>query len=1036
MVFSHCNEGFFMFLFLLLLLPYSLSVTDTTFLGQGNETDWLALLDFKNQITSDPLNKIMDSWNQSIHFCSWFGVTCSPSSGRVITLNLSSLSLVGTITPSLGNLTFLTQVNLGDNSFSGEIPQQIGRLQRLQSLNLSNNYLGGNIPTNLTTCRELKVLHLVSNELVGEIPNELSPLSKLLLLYLANNKLTGKIPTWIGNFSSLRSLSLSQNNFQGGIPQELGKLSKLKFFQLYGNELVGTIPSSIYNISTIYFFSVTKNQLHGELPQDIGLKFPNLQFFYGGGNRFKGQIPPSLRNSSALQALDFANNLISGTIPTGLGRLQNLYRLNFDNNKLGNGKAADLEFLASLANCSALQFLGLKGNMFGGSLPRSIANLSTNMQRLTLGSNLLSGTLPDGIGNLFNLYALGLENNSLNGSVPNDLGKLQNIVGLYLSNNRFSTLIPSSFGNLTALTGLFMEDNMLEGNIPPSLGNCTKLLELTLSRNNLGGSIPKEIMGLSSLSISLSLANNQLTGSIPFEVGKLINLKELHVSGNNLSGEIPSSLGGCIILETLLMDNNLFEGKIPPSIKDLKGLVQLDLSHNNLSGEIPRFLAEIRGLEILDLSYNDLQGEVPTGGIFNNASQITLLGNEHLCGGISNLLLPACPPKTAGSSRKTLTRKTIIIVVIVIVLFALLSSAIIFCIWKRTKKTPITTSSENELPKVRFISYQDLLRSTDGFSTSNLIGSGSFGSVYKGSLPNDGTVVAVKVLNLQQQGATKTFIDECKALKGIKHRNLLELLTVCSSVDYQGNDFKALVYEFMINGNLDQWLHPEDQNKKLNMKQRLAIAMDVAHALEYLHYHCETPIVHRDLKPSNVLLDQDMTAHVGDFGLASFVLEASNGQSISEGLKGSIGYIAPECGLRVQVSTFEDVYSYGILLLEMFTGKRPTDDMFKDGLDLHSFVAMALPENAMNIVDPSLLLEEAGVEEETYIDNRIERVLQERVMASRFQNRANNTHLMEESLIAVMSIGVSCSNSLPSQRMAMDVVTKKLHAIRDSFNKL
>jgi Leucine-rich repeat (LRR) protein len=890
----HFNWILFIFFHGILLLK------SARILAFANDTDRLALLDFKKQISEDPV-QIMSSWNDSTHFCNWFGVTCSPSSKRVMVLNLEAQRLAGYITPFMGNLTYLTGINLGNNSIYGEIPQEMGRLRRLQHLNVSYNSLGGKLPTNLSHCTQLRVLHVGTNKLVGQIPEQFSSLSKLVYLNLGVNNLTGTIPAWIGNFSSLHSLFLLRNNLQGSIPSELGRLSDLGIFTLFGNNLSGTIPPLIYNISSIYIFSVTQNQLHGSLPPDVGLTLPNLEYFTGGVNSFTGPIPVSLSNASRLDTLDFSENGLTGTVPQNLARLSGLVILNFDGNKLGNGKVGDLNFLGFLANCTSLGALGLGSNQFGGTLPSSIANLSSQLNTLTMGGNMIHGSIPIGIGNLVNLTILGLEVNYLGGPLPNALGKLHQLQELYLYTNKFSGPIPFSIGNLTKLTKLHMEENKFEGNIPTSLGNCQNLLILNLSTNNLNGSIPKEVIGLSSLSISLVMSRNSLTGTLPFEVGSLKNLGELDLSENRLSGEIPASLDSCISLEGLYLEDNSFEGAIPSSLETLRGLEQIDLSRNNLSGQIPKFFSKFLSLKYLDLSHNDLEGKVPSEGIFLKVSAISLFGNDKLCGGVPELLLPKCYRKSQRSSMKRLALKVVIPIMLVLVPLCFFFT---FYMVKKWRKRPLVASSLKDW-RLACISYAELQASTNYFSVDNLIGSGSFGSVYRGVLSSNGANVAVKVLNLQQRGASKSFIDECNALKSLRHRNLLKIITACSSIDHQGNDFKSLVFEFMSNGSLDQWLHPlkdeQHQCKRLSFIQRINIAIDVAYALEYLHFHCEMPIVHCDIKPSNVLLNEDMVAHVGDFGLAKFIFEASHNpsknetlsESLSIALKGSVGYIPP-----------------------------------------------------------------------------------------------------------------------------------------------
>ncbi|KAM7466592.1 hypothetical protein LguiB_014154 [Lonicera macranthoides] len=1006
-------------LLLILFVALLLNVTLATTNYRGNDTDSLDLLAFKSNL-HDPLG-VLSSWNRSVHFCKWQGIKCGLQHRRVTVLNLTSSGLVGSLSPNIGNLSFLRHIAFDNNSLQGQIPPEIGRLFRLQSLRLHSNSLEGEIPANLSHCTSLMRITLESNKLVGEIPRELPNLSNLLVLSVGTNYLRGEIWSSFGNLTSLETISLSSNALVGSIPDTFGKLIKLSYLGIGANQISGMVPSSIYNLSSLTTLYLSDNQLHGSIPQNLGLSLPYLQYLDLFENQFTGTIPTSLTNISELLCLELSNNNFKGNIPSNFGSLQHLLHFSLGSNFLGHEEVDDLNFLNSLNNCSRLEVLAVNSNQLGGVLPNSLGNLSTRLQYFSVAMNKISGVIPSGFGNLFNLEKLHVEQNQFEGEIPDFIGDMQKLQVLGLNTNRISGQLPTFLGNLSFLSHVHLQDNKLEGTIPSSLGNCKNLLTLDLSQNNLSGKIPKEFFSASAI-FKVNLSHNHLVGPIPSQVGNMKNLVEFDASENKLSGEIPIELGKCMGLMNLYLDDNFFEGSIPPSFESLKSIENLDISSNNLSGIVPKFLVNF-SLESLNLSFNNFEGELPTHGVFANASAIFVVGNNDLCGGISVLQLPRCKTRTLKERRLSCFQIILILGGCLLLIISMLSLFVI-CWLKKKKNVQSCALFRNE--SLITVSYGDLLKATDGFSSTNLIGVGSFGSVYKGILDREEKMVAVKVLNLQREGASKSFMAECEALRNIRHRNLVKIITSCSSIDFEGNDFKALVYEFMPNGSLERWLNSsrETANGKdepciLNLHQRINIALDVACALEYLHYQCEKPIVHCDLKPSNILLDKDMVAHVGDFGLAKFLRpELSNANQSSIGIRGTIGYVAPEYGLGSELSINGDVYSYGILLLEMMIGRSPIDPMFNEGLNLHNFAKMALVDHVKEIVGLKIPSnDEEEMEKET---------------SNNKQNRGQprNGITKEDCLISMVKVGIACSMESPQDRMDFNHVIREVYSVR------
>ncbi|XP_031480274.1 receptor-like protein kinase isoform X2 [Nymphaea colorata] len=775
----------------------------------------------------------------------------------------------------------------------------------------------------------------------------------------------------------------------------------------------GVLCNRLHRVVSI---NMSQVGVSGKLVSEIGL-LAHLQKVDLAGNNLSGEIPATLGNCTELVYLDLSMNFLSGPIPESFGRLKRLSSLSLYGNFLNNGLPR------TLFQLPLLETLYLNQNNFSGIIPDSMGNLTT-LRIAWLSDNCLFGVLPESIGNCTQLTELYLFNNQLVGSLPPTLNRISGLGYVDVHRNRFSGRVQIGDGGCGSLNVLILSFNSFSGQIPMQLGNCSELVALAMVDNSLSGSIPASFGSLTKLS-QLYLSKNQLSGSIPPEIGNCASLTDLQINENQLRGRIPSQIGGIPeflsafgrLLE-LQLGGNMLGGDIPPSLGEIQSLdIGLNISCNGLVGQIPLQLGQLYKLQSLDISLNNLTGNLsPLVGLqsilqvnvshnhfvgaiphswvkFLNISPTSFLGNSGLC--IPCLqddiicddgILARC--KATKSDHRT-TR----VMVVAIVLGAIFLSVLLLTVVKLLPLShPHSNVAELQLQEGPSSMLNRVMEATGNLNQQYIIGRGAHGTIYKVEHGLGKPYVVKKIDFKGRKGPNKSMMKEIQTLGSIKHRNLLKL------ENFWFRDSHGLIlYDFMENGSLHDVLHEVRPPPLLEWNVRYRIALGIAQGLAYLHHDCNPAIIHRDIKPKNVLLDSEMEPHISDFGIAKLMKLSSTGPP-SSSVVGTPGYMAPEMAFSTLKSKESDVYSYGVLLLELLTRKKALDPSFGEEMDIVGWVNATLI-SSNKVIDPCLTAE--------FLDSSI-----------------------KEEVSKVLLIAMRCTAKDPSGRPTMRGVVKRVLDIK------
>ncbi|XP_024402874.1 probable LRR receptor-like serine/threonine-protein kinase At1g74360 [Physcomitrium patens] len=776
----------------------------------------------------------------------------------------------------LSNCQYLRKLDIAWNQFSGLLPPKLGNCTHLEMLVMQGNLFSGSIPGELGKLKKLKVLR------VGELPQNISQCSSLEILDIGDN-FTGAIPPWLGHLANLQSVTFQINKFPGTIPAEVTTLPMLRYIDFSNNSIQGSVLKEFARVSSLRLLRLSNNNMTGSIPEVLGYMYK-------------------------LQGLDISSNFLNGSIPKSFGNLQDLLWLHLGYNKLTGILPQEL------TNCSSLTWLNLAHNQMRGQIPYSFSNLGWDSERV-FRQNQKNPWIADGVGGC-SMLATWAPTQSKHFKTLLDVKDLQ----------KCHVWLP-----LLVSGGLQLRSNK-------STGENKVLSYWQLKSNNLIGVIP-DLKNALSLGF-LILSKNGLKGPIPLEIGNL-PLYYLDVSTNNLNGTIPNTLGNASLQVTLHVAYTVLSGTLPAELGNLNALTVLNDSYNpKLSGIIPskgQFTTFELDFYIGDynLCLNDTD-PMYTKALINLSTSSTNV--PKLCSQVSNVV----STKTKKRSR----RKKKIIKVLETTLMSSLStlSALLFLnsvycmvpkwrkrkamakkglnLWDKSSEKSHWSSTEvdgslqssvasfSPFSNLKSLTYSHLVQATKNFSQDNIIGDGGCGIVYKAKL-GDSTTVAIKKMKQNGPQGPREFRAEMDTLGIIRHENLVSLLGYCCN-----NEEMLLFCEYLVKGSLDDWLYESDAKAaQLDWPLRFRISLETARGLAFLHRECVRHVNHRGMKSSNILLNENFKAVLTDFGMARTM--GIDWTHVSTTVVGTPGYIPPECSQTWRAITMGDVYSLGVVMLEL-----------------------------------------------------------------------------------------------------------------------
>ncbi|XP_060967118.1 probable LRR receptor-like serine/threonine-protein kinase At1g56140 isoform X1 [Cannabis sativa] len=806
-----------------------------------------------------------------------------------------------------------------------------GSLCHITQLRVSRMDVGGQIPEELWTLTFLSYLNLGRNFLTGSLSPSIGNLTNLQYLYLGMNALSGEVPKELGLLTQLSTLYILSNNFSGPLPPELGNLTKLEIFSFSSCGVSGEIPSTFENLRSMKTFYASDNELTGKIPHFIGT-WSNLINLALQGNSFQGPIPSTLANLTSLVQLRLSD--ISNTSSP----------------------------LAFITNIKSLVTLELRNNDIAGTIPSSIGKL-TQLEHLDLSFNKLNGPIPESLFNMDSLIYLFLGNNSLNGTLP--WKNSSSPLNIDLSYNNFAGSIPFWVNDqqnlqLNLVGNNFTIDNSSNSNFLLGLGCLQRNFPCNRDRSlysnfgiNCGGEQITSSDGVvyEKDDETLGPATHFVTSSKRWAVSNVgrFQWNDSHSYISTSSSHFTNTL-----------DSELFQtARLSASSLRYYGLglqngnYTVKLHFAETAFENPRTWTSL-GKRIFDIYIQanrviqnfDIRKEA--GGISfkvvlkefkvvvsQNYLEIHLFwaGKGTCCipevgnygPSISAIsatqdFTPTVSNISPSLSNKKSRTSLIVGITVGVVILSFMSIVVAFYLIQIRKKSQMKDDDDEFLGidvKPLTFRYAELKTATNDFDSSNKLGEGGFGPVYKGTL-EDGRVIAVKQLSLTSKQGKSQFVAEIATISAVQHRNLVKLYGCCIE-----GDKRLLVYEYLENKSLDQALYG-NQSLNLNWSTRFDICLGIARGLAYLHEESRVRIVHRDVKSSNILLDSNFTPKISDFGLAK-LYEDQKTHISTAGVAGTIGYLAPEYAMLGHLTEKTDVFAFGVVALEILTGRTNSD---------------------------------------------------------------------------------------------------------------